>query len=184
MQIYPADKSAGRLLERGTVHLQAKNEFLKSFIVMAVVMVGSLVAFELLKGAPVGNVIELVSLVFEGVFYIGWTVIILIRSGKSYQYEAYENEFHISRSGRKPYSDVIYYCDVTAVQYEPMHFLLDKRVRGYEITIVTKYRRIVFKYVFGENKLFTQAKDSPFRIIEERSGLVPPAGALSRDPIN
>lgn len=81
MQRYPADKSAGRLLERSTVYFRAKNGFLKSSIILAVVLVGSLVAFKLLKDASVSNVIKPASPVFEGVFYFGRTVMILIRSG-------------------------------------------------------------------------------------------------------
>lgn len=183
-----ADSSAGRLLERGTLYLQAKNEFIKSFIIMAVVMIGSVVLFKIISNSmgdepreAVGDVMELISLWLEGAFYIGWTIIIIIRTGKGYQYEVFEKEFHIHREGRKPYQDVIYYCDVLSVRYEPMYFLFDKRVRGYEVTVVTKYRSIVFKYVFGNNKVFNQAKDTPFRIIEERAGLVQPAGALNRN---
>lgn len=183
-----AEKSAGRLLERGTLYLQAKNEFIKSFIIMAVVMIGSVVLFKMISNSmgdepreAVGDAMELISLGLEGAFYIGRTIIIIIRTGKGYQYEVYEKEFHIHREGRKPYQDVIYYCDVLSVQYEPMYFLFDKRVRGYEVTVITKYRRIVFKYVFGENKVYTQPEDTPFRIIEEQAGLVKPAGVLDRN---
>lgn len=104
-----------------------------------------------------------------------WWIVRIAHSGVTCRYEADEKEFRITSVGKKPKREVLYYTDVTAVEYKPLHHL-NRRLRGYRVTITTKYRKIVYDYVFGRKKLFTEPKDTPFRIIEEQAGLVREAG--------
>ena len=98
---------------------------------------------------------------------IGIGLLRMVLIGRLLSYEADEKEFAITeKNGSKT---VIYFCDVTGVDYKPVKLLW--RVRGYKAQIHTKYRTIEYKYVFSRNKVVRSPEGSPFIIIEERAGL-------------
>lgn len=78
-------------------------------------------------------------------------------------YEATKSEFRVTdpKGGR----DVIYYQDVDDVRYTPLRRL--GRQCGYNVSIITKYRTITYKYLFIKNKSFQAPSETPFDIIKQ-----------------
>lgn len=78
-------------------------------------------------------------------------------------YEATKSEFRVTdpKGGR----DVIYYQDVDDVRYTPLRRL--GRQCGYNVSIITKYRTITYKYLFIKNKSFQKPSETPFDIIKQ-----------------
>lgn len=101
-----------------------------------------------------------------GFFWL-WMVRISF-TGMTCRYEADDKEFRITAPFNR--NEVFYYADVEAVSYKPIKYLTG-RVRGYRVTIKSRYRAYNYKYIFSKNKLKTAPEDSPFHIIEERAGL-------------
>lgn len=170
------------IIARGEMRCRRKGESLRAFAVILAILLCQAAALAVLaNNVATSDIIELpfqgleFLLLTEGAFMIGWGVVRMICDGRPYTYEADEKEFRITSVGKKPKREVLYYTDVAAVEYKPLHHL-NRRLRGYRVTITTKYRKIVYDYVFGRKKLFTEPKDTPFRIIEEQAGLVGEAG--------
>lgn len=78
-------------------------------------------------------------------------------------YEATKSEFRVTdpKGGR----DVIYYQDVDDVSYATLRVF--GRRCGYNVSIITKYRTITYKYLFLENKSFQAPSETPFDIIKQ-----------------
>ena len=106
--------------------------------------------------------------VFEfAVVLICMGVFNVITSGEDYKYDARGEVFVIT----SPKGEVteIYYADVVSVSYKPKKLLWKQR--GYTVTVETKYRDLVYQYIYSKNKLWKDPSGSPFHIIEERMGL-------------
>ncbi len=78
-------------------------------------------------------------------------------------YEATKSKFRATDP--KGGSDVIYYQDVDDVRYTPQRRL--GRQCGYNVSIITKYRTITYKYLFIKNKSFQAPSETPFDIIKQ-----------------
>lgn len=98
-----------------------------------------------------------------------WWIVRIAHTGVTYRYEADDKEFRIYEPGN--HTEILYFTDVTAVDYNPLYYLNGK-LRGYKVTIATKYRSLTYEYIFTGNRIFTTPEGSPFYIIEERAGLV------------
>ena len=117
----------------------------------------------------------MVIMIVLGVFWL-WMVRISL-TGMTCRYEADDKEFRITTPFNR--NEVFYYADVESVTYKPIKYLT-VRIRGYRVTIKSRYRAYNYKYIFSKNKLKTAPEDSPFHIIEEHAGL---AGA-SEDSVH
>lgn len=78
-------------------------------------------------------------------------------------YEATKSEFRVTDP--KGSRDVIYYQDVDDVSYAALRVF--GRRCGYNVSIITKYRTITYKYLFLENKSFQTPSETPFDIIKQ-----------------
>lgn len=108
-----------------------------------------------------------------------WWIVRIGHTGVTYRYEADDKEFRIFEPGNR--SEVFYYSDVMSADYQPIYYL-NRKIRGYKVTITTRYRTKTYKYIFSNNKLNKDPEGSPFFILEQRSGLVhgivPEGGAV------
>lgn len=86
------------------------------------------------------------SLIFSAIFY-----------GKSFRFSAERDAFVISRRKKKRY---YYYSDITNIKFE--EFTLFGKKRGYVVTIETKYDTDIYRFIFGENRIFTDTTNTPF----------------------
>lgn len=98
-----------------------------------------------------------------------WWFVRIAHLGRVYLYEADENEFRIIRPDKSV--DTYYYTDMDGIDYKPIHYV-NRKHRGFAVTVRTKYRATKYNYIFSTNKLFRSEGDTPFRILERRSGLV------------
>ncbi len=147
------------MISKGSFHVPHKYELL----VGALCIVGcilSIGAFRLVSDALNYSPLMLFSLLTIPVFIGVWRV----ARRTEYRYEADGREFRIT--DKKGRADVIYYCDVQAVNYKPLRLLWMQR--GYKVDIVTKYRTITYYCLFLANKKYQNTYDLPFHIIEER----------------
>lgn len=97
-----------------------------------------------------------------------WWIVRIAHTGVTYRYEADEKEFRIINPDK--HSDVFYYPDVVSVDYKPIYYI-NRKIRGYRVTITTKYLSKKYDYIFSDNRLIKTPQGSPFFILEQRSGL-------------
>ena len=97
-----------------------------------------------------------------------WWLIRIGHIGVTYHYEADEKEFRIINPDK--HSDVFYYPDVVSVDYKPIYYI-NRKIRGYRVTVTTKYLSKKYDYIFSDNRLIKTPQGSPFFILEQRSGL-------------
>ncbi len=83
--------------------------------------------------------------------------------GKECRYRANGEEFTVFEKDK---TEHIYYSDVIEVSYTPRQ-LLKKYEHGYDVKIVTKYKTIVYKYIFPRLNELVNPENLPFRIIQE-----------------
>lgn len=117
--------------------------------------------------------IDLLSVIVSVLLVVLLTVavviaVIIITSGREYTYFADEIKMVISDpDGVKT---VFEYKDIISVTYEKLT-LFKRRERGFDVYIETKYRTHNYQYIYSENKLLREEKDTPFFILEEKAGL-------------
>ena len=93
----------------------------------------------------------------------------VIRSGILYNYTANEEKMLITCPKLDLRAD-IYYKNVLHVEYENIMFL--GKIRGYNVTIYSKDGTFTFNYLFPAKDTIRTPDITPFRIIEERAGLL------------
>ena len=77
--------------------------------------------------------------------------------GRNYHFSAERDVFVISRRRKKRY---YYYSDITNIKFE--EFRLFGKKRGYAVTIQTRYTSDTYRFIFGDNRIFTDATNTPF----------------------
>lgn len=100
-----------------------------------------------------------------GIFIIA-CIFTFILYGRSYHFSAEKDVFIVSRRNKKEY---FYYCDIDDVRFEI--FSLFGIKRGYIVTVVTKYRTETYRLIFGKNRIFTDATNTPFYYLMRNTGL-------------
>lgn len=91
----------------------------------------------------------------------------IITYGRPYRYILRDAEMEITHPGGK--KEYFYYSDVMEIKYEEL--TLFGLHRGYVVTISTGVRDIIYRYIFGKNKVFRGTDGSPFYYLEVNSGL-------------
>ena len=146
---------------------------------LALVIPGALGIFDFLFNHTFGGGRPAIPFVIVAWAMFCWWIVRIAHTGVTYRYEADDKEFRIYEP--KGHTEILYYPDITSVGYDPMYYLNGK-VRGYVVTITTKYRILTYSYIFSGNRLYKTPEGSPFYIIEERAGLVkgivPEGGAV------
>lgn len=99
-------------------------------------------------------------------FFVPGTILNFLRRGTECRYKANGREFVISAKN-KP-DEHIYYRDVVGVAYRPFKFLF--RQNGYEVSIVTQFGTVKYKYVFPGFGRRIAENDLPFEIIKKNIG--------------
>lgn len=104
---------------------------------------------------------------------VGYIVIIgILRVGQSYRFYANEEYFDITPPQKNARHIIIYYKDVTAVFPDERGFLLTSG--GIDVTILTKNGRLLFQTIHTSGTKAKGIEETPFNIVRERAGLVPP----------
>lgn len=120
----------------------------------------ALVLFGTFAVSVSNDIVKLFDNIFAGIC-MGWITLSLISSavfyGKNYHFSAERDAFVISRRNKKRY---YYYSDITNVRFE--EFTLFGKKRGYVVTIETRYNTDVYRFIFGDNRIFTDATNTPF----------------------
>ena len=89
----------------------------------------------------------------------------IITRGKKCRYRANYEEFTVFEKNN---TEHICYADVLEVNYTPRQ-LFKRFEHGYDVEIVTKYKTIVFRYVFPRLNELVNTENLPFEIIRERT---------------
>lgn len=97
-----------------------------------------------------------------------WWIVRIAHTGVTYRYDADEKEYRITDPKRNVVT--FYYADIVSVDYKPLYYI-HRKLRGYRVTINTKYRAFSYNYIFSNRKVHTKPEDTPFFIIEQRAGL-------------
>lgn len=100
---------------------------------------------------------------------ICWWVVRIAHSGVTFRYEGDDREFRITDS--RNHTEIFYYPDVTGVDYKPIKYI-NKKQRGYAVTIRTKYRAVKYEYIASGRQRVNSPEDTPFFLLEQHCGLV------------
>lgn len=162
---------------KGIFRCKMKNEFI---IVLAVLFVSGsvwlLMLFDVLTtqitmqnalSAPLFEIFMFAGLIAIPFLSIG--IVRTVLSGDEYSFTADMTKMLIVCPKRNLRCD-IFYNDVMRVEYKDI--MLFSTLRGYEVTVVGSSGSVMFSFLFPY-KAHTKNKEiTPFRIIEERSGLL------------
>ena len=97
--------------------------------------------------------------------------------GKNYSFIAEQDAFVISRRQKvRRY----YYADITDIKFEEFRLLGKKR--GYIVTIETRYVSDTYRFIFGDNRIFTDATNTPFYYLMRNARLTNAPENQSPDP--
>lgn len=97
-----------------------------------------------------------------------WWLVRIAHSGVTCRYEGDDNEFRITDNHK--HTEIFYYPDVTGIEYKPLRYL-NKRQRGYTVTIKTKYRAVKYQYIANGRQRVNSPADTPFFLLEQHCGL-------------
>lgn len=151
---------------RGEFRCQGWFEIPVTILGLLMIIPGYFVAKYLMSYALLGVLGLLVFIPVWGI--IMWWIVRVGHTGVTYRYEADDNEFRITAPKN---TETLYYKDIAAVNYKPKYFL-NRKIRGYKVTISTRYRSLVYKYIFPGGKVNQSPENTPFFILEKRAGLV------------
>jgi len=118
------------------------------------------------------NVISLlVILCLIGITLLSYCIVLgILRSGKVYSFNANDRYFEIQTPDKNSPSVVINYDDVIMVYGEERKFLFAEH--GLDITIQTKTKIYLFRYVHTPESRIKGLSETPFNILMEKAGLV------------
>lgn len=109
--------------------------------------------------------LELLLIVGAVVLFVTVCAVIIFLDGRRVSYKANGIEFRIfDRKGKEEMSFI--YSDVLRVDYKELKLLWI--TRGYTVTITTKYRTVVYNWLFPERIKFCPFHKTPFQIIIDR----------------
>ena len=163
---------------RGIFRCRIKNEiwYIAAFTVAAIIIIRSLVKVWLDAGSKMTAnsmnhifiaFVAFIAIIVFALLYIGAFRTVL--SGETYRYIADEKMMWIT-CPRARVSNKIYYENVRTVEYEDL--LLFGKLRGHKVTISCNDGTYLFEYLYPYKMHINNKDYTPFRIIEERSGLL------------
>lgn len=98
-----------------------------------------------------------------------WWIVRIAHIGVICRYEGDDNEFRITDQHK--HTEIFYYPDVTSVEYQPIMYI-NKKIRGYKVTIHTKYRSVSYQFIASGKQPIRGPEDTPFFVLEQHCGLV------------
>lgn len=98
-----------------------------------------------------------------------WWLVRIAHSGVTCSYEGNDDEFCITDF--RHHTEIFYYPDVEEVEYKPMKYLND-RLRGYYVTIRTKYRTVSYEFIALGRQPLRSPEDTPFYELERHSKFI------------
>lgn len=113
------------------------------------------------------DALKLVSLIAYPLFLIGGVRMIL--SGDQYNFNANEEKMLIT-CPKKNFRSDIYYANVLNVEYKEINGAT--KVKGYNVTVYCKDGIKTFDFLFPSKTTIRHPDMTPFRMIEERAGLL------------
>lgn len=90
----------------------------------------------------------------------------LVLKGSQYHYKADESKLTITHG---PQTQDFFYMNIMNVRYDPIMLL--RKQRGFLVTVVTRKGTHTFKYIYNNPHANITPQNTPFYILEERSGL-------------
>lgn len=152
-----ADKK--QLAGMGTMQLgQPWNIFGAAAVVCAAIVAALYIAAAHLMMADVFLKLPLMAIVFAAAV-VGVALCLL---GRRASYRADGEKFVIS-DGKGSEIVTLFYGDVVSVEHKEIRLLWLSR--GYIVTVTTKYRKIVFRWLFPDRMKYCRFEDTPFQII-------------------
>lgn len=98
-----------------------------------------------------------------------WWIVRIAHIGSVCRFTGDDNEFRITDPNG--HVEIFYYPDITGIDYTPIRYIT-KKLRGYKVTINTKYRSVVYQYIaYGKQRILSP-NDTPFYVLEQHCGLV------------
>lgn len=161
------DAEKNLLVSTGTMRLAEKWN-LPAAVGVILIAVGSCIGFYrihptlLRKDKP-----DLVLMLMFGALVLFATVCVvaIFLDGRRVSYKANGNEFRVfNRKGKEEIS--LIYSEVLRVDYKEMKLLW--LTRGYAVTITTKYRTVVYNWLFPDKMKFCPFHKTPFQVIIDR----------------
>lgn len=113
------------------------------------------------------DVLKLASVIAYPLLLVGGVRTIL--AGDIYNYTANEEKMLIT-CPKKDYRTDIFYSDVLNVEYKERQGV--KKIKGYDVTVYCRDMIRTFAFVFPSKAVVRHPDMTPFRILEERSGLL------------
>lgn len=172
MAIYPQYGGRFSYTRTGEFRCRTKAELPVAVIILTLIPLGVIFLLSLPKLLNVENVDEIYEMaVYAADFRSGLCVFIIgaVMTGVTFKYYAGDDEFKITDNRKR--TEYFYYSDVESVDYVPIT-LITKYVRGYQVTITTKYRKVTYDYIgFGLRRV-ASVKETPFYLLEMRSKAV------------
>ena len=157
-----------QLVSTGFMFVERKSDFVAKWVVFSVgVPVVLVLAVNLLFSFPTGNfiIVAYSAAWFVAALVIWITALRFSRTGQRLTYKANGEEMRIyGKKGKLEESFI--YSDVVSIEHRPYKFLT--LMCGYKVTITTKYKTVVYKWLFPDNYKFLDFNKSPFRIIIDR----------------
>lgn len=183
MAIYPNSGGRFSYTRTGQFRCRTKAELPLVMIFLALIPIGD---YFLLK-IPELTGAEEVSQIYEFVqdactLWCGLCVFLVSAAmlGVTYKYYAGEDEFKITDNRRR--TEYFYYSDIVSVEYIPIT-LITNYIRGYQVTITTKYRSVTYDYITFGIRRIDSVKETPFHLLEERAKAVQ-SGTEEADILN
>lgn len=110
---------------------------------------------------------------------IGYCIVLaVLRAGRSYTFTATEERFIICPPEKVGPCISVNYSDVIGVFAQERKFIFAEH--GLDITIKTKKDDIFIRYIHTPESAMKGLSETPFNIIMERAGLVPPPQYIGR----
>lgn len=97
-----------------------------------------------------------------------WWIVRIAHIGVTCYYEGNNEEFRITDQNK--HTEIFYYQDITEVNYVPIKYI-NKRIRGFMVTIHTKYRKMTYQYIATGKQRVNDPEDTPFFLLEQHCGL-------------
>lgn len=97
-----------------------------------------------------------------------WWIVRIAHTGATCHYDGNDDEFRITDQNK--HTEIFYYQDITGIDYVPIKYL-NKKTRGFKVTINTKYRKVTYQFIASGKQRVNEPEDTPFFVLEQHCGL-------------
>ncbi len=161
---------------KGEFHCQGWFEIPLTIVGLALIPGGGIPIFRFLAdpSTAFGGSFASVPLALAAWALFCWWIVRIAHIGVVFRYEGDDNEFRITDN--KKHTEIFYYPDVVKIDYKPITYV-NKKLRGYKVTVHTKYRSVTYRYIAYGHQRINTPQDTPFFELQRQSGLADGAEA-------